>query len=189
MGDINTHYTTGITTGASGTTSNSAISNPYIKIKDDSTHRSQIQLKGSGTTTVSSDANGVITISSVEPVFYATLTNNMGAYLSDVTYAQIKAAYDAGNCIYCKVIGADDYGMIYSDFCLPLTRLGANSFKFQGIFETLDEESYNVVKSITVTISSASNNVEFSTIYSPQIYDFIEAKTEVKIKTWTAADM
>lgn len=64
--DTNTHYTTGITTGASGTTSNSATSNPYIKIKDDSTHRSQIQIKGSGATSVSSDANGVITISSTD---------------------------------------------------------------------------------------------------------------------------
>lgn len=64
--DTNTHYTTGITAGASGTTSNSALTNPYIKIKDDSTHRSQIQIKGGGATTVSSDANGVITISSTD---------------------------------------------------------------------------------------------------------------------------
>ena len=64
--DTNTHYTTGITAGASGTTSNSALTNPYIKIKDDSTHRSQIQIKGGGATTVSSNANGVITISSTD---------------------------------------------------------------------------------------------------------------------------
>ena len=64
--DTNTHYTTGITAGASGTISNSALTNPYIKIKDDSTHRSQIQIKGGGATTVSSDANGVITISSTD---------------------------------------------------------------------------------------------------------------------------
>lgn len=55
---------TGITVGTSGTTVNNATSNPYIKIKDDSTHRGQIQLKGTGTVTVSSDANGVITINS-----------------------------------------------------------------------------------------------------------------------------
>ena len=64
--DANTHYTTGITAGATGTTSNSAVSNPFIKIKDDSTHRGQIQIKGSGATSVSSDANGVITISSTD---------------------------------------------------------------------------------------------------------------------------
>ena len=64
--DTNTHYTTGITAGASGTTSNSATSNPYIKIKDDSTHRSQIQIKGAGSTSVNSDASGVITITSTD---------------------------------------------------------------------------------------------------------------------------
>lgn len=61
-----THYTTGITAGASGTTTNAAVTNPYVKVKDNSTHRSQIQIKGSGATTVSSDENGVITISSTD---------------------------------------------------------------------------------------------------------------------------
>lgn len=64
--DANTHYTTGITAGATGTTTNAAATNPYVKIKDDSTHRGQIQFKGSGATTVKSDANGVITISSTD---------------------------------------------------------------------------------------------------------------------------
>ena len=60
----NTHYQTGITAGATSTVTNSSATNPYIKIKDDSTHRSQIQLKGGGLISVSSDDNGVITISS-----------------------------------------------------------------------------------------------------------------------------
>lgn len=64
--DNNTHYTAGIAAGTSETTSNSATSDPYITIKDNSIYRSQIQLKGSGATTISSDANGVITISSTD---------------------------------------------------------------------------------------------------------------------------
>jgi len=64
--DTNTHYATGITAGASGTTTNAATANPYVKIKDDSTHRSQIRFVGSGATTVSSDASGNITISSTD---------------------------------------------------------------------------------------------------------------------------
>lgn len=64
--DTDTHYITGLTAGASGTTTNAAVTNPYIKVKDDSAHRAQIQLKGDGATTVSSDANGVITISSTD---------------------------------------------------------------------------------------------------------------------------
>lgn len=151
-----------------------------------------VSIKGSGATTVTTDANGVITISSVEqkPV-YVTLTLEMGGYSSDVTYSQIKSAHDAGSSIYCKVIGTSDYGISYGDFCLPLTRLGLgdNSFIFQGTFEARDEEAYNVTKGITVTINSVSNNVEFSTISHPQIYDFIEAKTEVKMKIWTTDDI
>lgn len=64
--DTDTHYTTGIRTGASGTNANSALTNPYIKVLDNTTYRSQIQLKGGGSTSVSSDANGVITISSTD---------------------------------------------------------------------------------------------------------------------------
>ena len=66
--NTNTHYTTGITAGATGTTSNSATTNgnTFIKIKDDSTHRGQVKIVGSGATTVTSDANGVITISSTD---------------------------------------------------------------------------------------------------------------------------
>lgn len=63
-----THYTTGITAGATGTTSNSATTNgnTFIKIKDNSTHRGQIKIVGSGATTVTSDANGIITINSTD---------------------------------------------------------------------------------------------------------------------------
>lgn len=64
--DADSHWTTGINAGASGATSNSAVTNPYVTVKDNSTYRSQIQLKGGGATTVSSDANGVITITSTD---------------------------------------------------------------------------------------------------------------------------
>lgn len=80
--DANTHYTTGLTAGASGTTSNSAATNPYIKVKDNSTHRAQVQLKGGGATTVTSDANGVITISSTDTNTNTTYTAGTGLTLS-----------------------------------------------------------------------------------------------------------
>ena len=66
--NTDTHYTTGITAGETGTTSNSATTNgnTFIKIKDNSTHRGQIKIVGSGATTVTSDANGVITINSTD---------------------------------------------------------------------------------------------------------------------------
>lgn len=67
--NTDTHYTTGIKAGASGTNANSATTNPYVKVLDNTTYRSQIQLKGSGATSVSSDANGVITISSTNNTY------------------------------------------------------------------------------------------------------------------------
>lgn len=64
--NTNTHYTTRLYAGASGTVANAAATNPYLKVTDDNTYRNQIQFKGGGATTVSSDANGVITISSTD---------------------------------------------------------------------------------------------------------------------------
>lgn len=64
--NTDTHYTTGIIAGASGATANSAQTNPYVAVKDNTTYRSQIRLVGGGATTVKSDASGNITISSTD---------------------------------------------------------------------------------------------------------------------------
>lgn len=75
--DTNTHYTTRLYAGASGAAANAAATNPYLKVTDDNTYRNQIQFKGSGATTVSSDANGVITISSTDTnTTYSTATSS-----------------------------------------------------------------------------------------------------------------
>lgn len=62
-----THYTTGIRAGASGTNANTSLYNPYIKVTDKSgstvTYREQIKLTEASTTAginIQSDANGVI---------------------------------------------------------------------------------------------------------------------------------
>ena len=64
--DTNTHYTTRIYAGASGTAANASATSPYIKITDDNTYRNQIRLVGGGSTTVKSDGSGNITISSTD---------------------------------------------------------------------------------------------------------------------------
>ena len=64
--DTNTHYTTKIYAGVSGTASNSTATSPYVKVADDSTYRNQIRLIGAGATTVTSDASGNITITSTD---------------------------------------------------------------------------------------------------------------------------
>ncbi len=86
--DTNTHFTTNIAAGGSKATANAAVSNPYIAVRDDSTYRSQVQLKGSGATTVSSDANGVITISSTD-----TNTNTWTAFKGCSSSAAGTAGY------------------------------------------------------------------------------------------------
>lgn len=67
----NTHYVTKLYTGASATNSNSATTDPYIKVIDDTTYRNQIQIKGDGATTVTSDSSGVITIKSTNTTYSA----------------------------------------------------------------------------------------------------------------------
>lgn len=90
--NTNTHYTTRLYAGASGTVANAEATNPYLKVTDDNTYRNQIQFKGSGATTVSSDANGVITISSTDTNTHAVTSvfGRTGAVTltkSDVTTA------------------------------------------------------------------------------------------------------
>ena len=50
--------------GASAAKSNAAATNPYLKLYDDSTRRSQFRISGAGATTVKSDASGNLTIQS-----------------------------------------------------------------------------------------------------------------------------
>ena len=67
--NTDTHYTTGLKVGASASaTSNAAATNGnvYLNVLDNTTVRDSHKIVGSGATTVTSDANGVITISSTD---------------------------------------------------------------------------------------------------------------------------
>ena len=92
--DNDTHWTTGINAGASGATSNSAVTNPYITVKDNSTYRSQIQLKGGGSTSITSDADGIITISSTNS--WRGITDSVSTTDSTISGSAtaVKTAYD-----------------------------------------------------------------------------------------------
>lgn len=65
--NTNTHYVTHLYVG-SGTAANATTTNGNTKLAlfDDSTSRNVITIKGTGTTTVTSDADGVITINSAD---------------------------------------------------------------------------------------------------------------------------
>lgn len=72
VGDIDTntdtHWTSHLYVGASGATANAATTNgnTYLSLCDNSTNRNNIKIIGAGATTVTSDANGIITINSTD---------------------------------------------------------------------------------------------------------------------------
>lgn len=77
--NTDTHHTAKNVVGASSGTSNAATTNgnTYLNLVENNTNRSSIKISGSGATTVSSDANGNITISSTNTTYsVATQTSN-----------------------------------------------------------------------------------------------------------------
>lgn len=89
-----THYTTGLKVGASATaTANAAATNGnvYLNVLDNTTVRDSHNIVGSGATTVTSDANGKITISSTNTNTDTKVTNTLAtttkAYITGTTSA------------------------------------------------------------------------------------------------------
>lgn len=76
--DTNTHYTTRLYAGASGTAANAAASNPYLKVTDDNTYRNQVRFIGAGATSISSDASGNITITSKDTTYGLASSSSNG---------------------------------------------------------------------------------------------------------------
>ena len=65
--DSDSHWTSYLRLGASTGTGNAAQSNPYIKLVENNTVRATaIQVKGAGSVSVASDANGVLTITGTD---------------------------------------------------------------------------------------------------------------------------
>lgn len=71
LADNDTHFTTGLYIGTANTKANATTTNgnTYLKAYDDNTKRAQFLIHGSGASSVSSDANGNITISSTDSHF------------------------------------------------------------------------------------------------------------------------
>ena len=89
--NTDTHYTTGLKVGASNTaTANAAASNGsvYLNVLDNTTVRDSHKITGSGATTVTSDANGVITISSTNTT-YSTATSSANGLMSSSDKAKL----------------------------------------------------------------------------------------------------
>jgi hypothetical protein len=96
--DTNTHYTTRIVAGAASGTVNAATTNgnTYINVTDDNVFRSGVVIKGTGATSVTSDASGNITINSTDRDTWRPIQNNLTSTATDqsLSAAQGKALND-----------------------------------------------------------------------------------------------
>lgn len=113
----NTHYTTHLYAGGSGATANAVTSNggTYLSLCDNSTNRNNIKITGSGTVSVASDANGVITItgsSHISSLAYTSLTG------SSTTKDQAIVSNGTANGWTLKTLGSNAFN---STSYLPLT--------------------------------------------------------------------
>lgn len=96
--DTNTHYTTRIVAGAANGISNAATTNgnTHINVTDDNTFRSGVVIKGTGATSVTSDASGNITVHSTDTDTWRPIQNNLTSTATDqsLSAAQGKALND-----------------------------------------------------------------------------------------------
>ena len=122
-----THYATGLKVGATAyATSNAAASNGnvYLNVLDNYTVRDSHKIVGSGATTVTSDANGVITISSTDTNTVYTHPNSgvtAGTYKSVTVNAQ--GHVTAGT----NPTTLSGYGITDAKIANGVITLGANS--------------------------------------------------------------
>ena len=91
--DTDTHYTTKMYIGATNVKDNAATTNgnTYLKLYDNSTKRSEFKIAGSGITTVSSDANGNLTIDTPDTNTWVQNTKDADGYVTkgDTNYNKV----------------------------------------------------------------------------------------------------
>lgn len=96
--NTNTHYTTRIVAGAANGTANATTTNgnTHINVTDDNTFRSGVVIKGTGATSVTSDASGNITVHSTDTDTWRPVQNNLTSTAIDqsLSAAQGKALND-----------------------------------------------------------------------------------------------
>lgn len=110
--NTDTHYTTGLkVTNSATATANAAASNGsvYLNALDNTTVRDSHLIKGTGATTVTSDANGVITINSTN----TTYSGDRGISLSSGKFGHSNKAITAGS------VGAAQTPSFGGTFAIP----------------------------------------------------------------------
>lgn len=99
--NTDTHYTTGLKVGASNTaTANAAATNGnvYLNALDNTTVRDSHKIVGTGATTVTSDANGVITINSTDNnTTYSVATTSVNGLMSSTDKTKLDGIATGAN--------------------------------------------------------------------------------------------
>ena len=101
--DNDTHFITGLYVGKANEKSNSATTNgnTYLKLFDNDTKRTQHLINGTGLTTVTSDASGIITINSTLPTNLVTIDTEQTVtgtkHFNAITANTIGTGSDANN--------------------------------------------------------------------------------------------
>lgn len=164
--DHNTHYTTALYAGDNNdTTSNSSITDPYIKLFDDSVRRSTLQLKGGNGIRVESNS-GIITITndSIEDLcrILATLKGEIHNLIPDnqLINADILSSVD----LYSDNIWEN--GVKLTDKYLNI--LGSN-----GSITTTNNLLNNLTEVTTVNDSSYTIISGWNKVSLPNIYNYI----------------
>lgn len=103
-----THYTTHLYAG-SGTAANAATTNGNTKLTvvDNTTPRESVTIKGTGGTTVSSDAGGVVTINSADTFSKQFTFDSPSAYQSNYDFIILPKGYNAcssGTCYFVEIM-------------------------------------------------------------------------------------
>lgn len=142
--DTNTHWTTRIYAGTSGTVSNTAVKNPYVKVTDDNTYRNQIRLVGDGATTVTSDSSGNITIFSTDTTYNTTSSITSGS-----------SALITSGAVYTGLAGKAN-----SSHTQSASTITAGTFTATGIVAaTGTDYTTNRIRNIVFTTSDPGANV------------------------------
>ena len=100
--NTDTHWTTRIYAGASGTAAHATATNPYLKVTDNNTYRNQVRFVGGGATTVSSNTSGNITISSTNTWrgIQNNLTSSSTTESLSANMGKLLASYKTGTPTY-----------------------------------------------------------------------------------------
>ena len=167
--DTNTHYITKLyaTTSSGTANASTANGNTYLRLFDDTTARSSIKITGTGASSVSSDANGVITISSTNSAHAHTAGTGLtisgaGGTSGTVTYsANLKNTISLGTIgttskLY--AIGVDSNGQL----CVNVPWTDDDTKVTQAATADTSSSSYALTYSNSTSTSAVTSSVRRS---------------------------